>query len=58
MPFNLFEDVRHQILGDLILRFGLHQLVDDLLRKEVLPFVVQLAATGDDLFSTPHHLDK
>ena len=55
---ELLEDIRQQILGGLILRFGLHQLVDDLLGEQVLALVMQFPAAGEDLLrsrpSSPH----
>ena len=37
---KLLEDIRQQIFGDLVLRFGLHQLVEDLLGEKVLALVM------------------
>ena len=53
MISKLLEDIRQQILGDLVLRFGLHQLVEDLLGEEVLALVMKLPAAGEYLLGAP-----
>ena len=55
---DLLEHVRQQILGGLVLRFGLHQLVQDFLGEEVLALVVEFPAAGEDLRRAAHHLHK
>ena len=54
---ELFEDICQQVLGGLILRLGLNQLVHDLLGQQILAFVVQLPPSGDDFLCTTHHLN-
>ena len=52
----MLDHVREQIFGWLVLRLGLHQLVEDFLGLEVLTRVMQLLALRHDLLCTPHHL--
>jgi hypothetical protein len=50
---ELLEHVGEQVLGRLVLRLGLHELVQDLLREQVLALVVQLLAARQDLLPPP-----
>ena len=54
---DLLEDVGEQILGPGIVGFGLHQLVHDLGREQVLAGIMELPPTGEDFLRAAHHLD-
>ena len=43
---KLLEDVREQVLGVVVVRLGLHQLVHDLRGEQILALVMQFAGRG------------
>ncbi len=54
---DLLEDIGQQVLGWLVVRLGLYQLVENFLGQQVLAFVVKLLAAGENLRRSAHHFD-
>ena len=54
---HLLEIVGKQILGGLVLRFGIDQLVEQFDRQQILSLVVELLAAGKNLLAAAHHGD-
>ena len=54
---NLLEDIGQQVFRFLIGGFGVDELVQDFLGKQVLALAVELSAAGKNLLGAAHHFD-